>query len=166
MKKSRLYLVLGILLTVIATLHLLLVVGKAFNYPFCGWVHWMVFAIALDLFTKSKYYKHLAYSQILLLGNLSASDSDASQEEMNLLAKYMIKLGCTKKKWDKIIAKYTDDNGGLKVLIPEKEKEKKAILTSLHDMMITDGKIKPAEKEFIQNVAKMYGVDATPYITK
>ena len=52
------------------------------------------------------------------------------------------------------------------MLIPEKEKEKKAILTSLHDMMITDGKIKPAEKEFIQNVAKMYGVDATPYITK
>ena len=58
-------------------------------------VFFYLFAIAFNLFAKSKYYKHLAYSQILLLVNLSARDLDVSQEEANLGDEYMIKLGCT-----------------------------------------------------------------------
>lgn len=152
MKKSRLFITLGILLCVAAVaLFVLIYIGKI-HFFLAGWTPWILLSFATSSFALAEKYERSAISLCLQLAVLASADGNISDEEMKLMMMFAKHEGVSQKRLQKELLKLGKE-GKYEIVFPEKIELKKYIISALVGMMMVDGQISDSERAIVNDVA-------------
>jgi len=100
-------------------------------------------------------------AHLMNLMNLACMDGNVSEAEINLLHSIADALGATQEEFDFCVEQANEAirNNKSVIEVPETDEEKIFFLKNLTLMMMADGKLDDAEKEFVKFIAEKFGYD-------